>query len=108
MKTIVSDNIKSFREAWNYTQSKVAAFLGIDRGAYANYESGNREMPYELMTKICELYGIDLSVLFEEDSSILEDELVCAFRLENPCDEDIKEISHFKQVVRNYLKMYSY
>jgi len=108
MKTIVSGNLKHLREAWGYTQLKVATFLGIDRGAYANYESGSREMPYELMNKICELYGVDLSVLFEEDSSMLQDELACAFRVDNPCDEDIKEISHFKEVVRNYLKMYSY
>jgi len=108
MKTIVSDNLKNFRDALGYTQSKVATFLGIERGAYANYESGNREMPYDVMTKVCELYGIDLSVLFEENSSVLNDELVCAFRVDTPCDEDIKEISHFKKIVRNYFKMNSY
>ena len=108
MKTIVGENLKRFRNASDYNQLDVANYLNIDRGAYANYESGLREMPYELILKVCELYGISFSALFEEDLSKIENELVCAFRVKNPSDEDIKEMSLFKNVVRNYLKMHSY
>ena len=108
MKNSVSDNLKRFRDSSDYNQSNVAAFLGIDRGAYANYESGSREMPYDLVLKVCELYGIPISSLFEEDFSKIENEIFCAFRLKNPIKEDISEMSQFKNVVRNYLKMCSY
>jgi len=108
MKTIVSENLKNFRDSSDYSQLDVAQFLGIERGAYANYESGSREMPYELVLKICELYGISVSSLFEEDFSKIENEIFCAFRLKNPNKEDIAEMSQFKNIVRNYLKMCSY
>ena len=108
MKNIVSENLKNFRDSSDYSQLDLAQFLGIERGAYANYESGSREMPYELVLKICELYGISISSLFEEDYSKIEDEIFCAFRLKNPNKEDIAEMSLFKNVVRNYLKMCSY
>lgn len=108
MKALIGANLKLFREAANYTQIYVAQFLGIDRGAYANYEAGSREMPYELMEKACDLYGIPLSSLFEEDPIKIENELFCAFRVDNPNMADIKEISQFKTIVRNYLKMCSY
>ena len=39
MKTIVSENLKKFRDSSDYSQLDVAQFLGIERGAYANYES---------------------------------------------------------------------
>jgi transcriptional regulator with XRE-family HTH domain len=108
MKTIVSENLKKFRDSSDYSQLDVAQFLGIERGAYANYESGSREMPYVLVLKICELYGISVSSLFEEDFSKIENEIFCAFRLKNPNNKDIAEMSQFKNVVRNYLKMCSY
>ena len=108
MKNVVSENLKRFRDASEYNQSHVADFLEIERGAYANYESGLREMPYDLVAKVCELYGISISSLFEEDFSKIENEIFCAFRLKNPNKEDIAEMSQFKTVVRNYLKMCSY
>lgn len=108
MKNVVSENLKRFRDASEYNQSHVAVFLEIERGAYANYESGLREMPYNLIVKVCELYGISISSLFEEDFSKIENEVFCAFRLKNPNKEDITEMSQFKTVVRNYLKMCSY
>lgn len=108
MKALIGANLKLFREAANYTQHYVAEYLGIERGAYANYESGNREIPYPLMEKVCELYGIPLSSLFENDTMKIENELFCAFRVNTPDHRDIQEIALFKAIVRNYLKMASY
>lgn len=108
MKTVVGENLRRFRNASDYNQSDVADYLRIERGAYANYESGSREMPYELVLKVCELYGISLSALFEEDPAKIENELVCAFRAKTTNNEDIKQIALFKNVVRNYLKMLTY
>lgn len=105
MKKIVGKNLKLFREASNYTQQEIADKLGIDRGAYANYEAGNREMPFNLMTLIGETYGINLTVLFEEDTANLEKDFICAFRKNKISDEDQKEINLFKIAVSNYLKV---
>lgn len=108
MKALIGANLKLFREAADYTQSYVAQYLGIERGAYANYESGAREMPYTLIEKICDLYGIAISSLFEEDPMDNASELCCAFRIDTPDHHDIAAISDFRKIVRNYLKMSDY
>ena len=105
MKKIVGQNLKLFREASNYTQQEVADKLGIDRGAYANYESGNREMPFKLLSQIGDIYGINLSVLFEEETANLEKDFICAFRKSKISGEDQKEINLFKTAVSNYMKV---
>mgnify|MGYP001127414806 CR=1 FL=1 len=77
-KEIVGRNLKALREANCYTQEQVASFLGIQRSAYANYESGEREAPIGLLEKAGELMGCELSVLFDEDEKVVRDMLVCA------------------------------
>lgn len=104
MKTIIGNNLKKLREVAGYKQQEVSDYIGIERGAYANYESGNREMPYDLLLKICELYGVDLTAVLDE---VYQEDLLCAFRIDTQHAEDIKEIAQFKQIVRNYLKMNS-
>lgn len=104
-KLMVSKNLKMLREAADYKQQEVADFLEIDRGAYANYESGNREMPLNMLQMICEKYGISMSILFESDAALLEKDMICAFRKIKLSAEDLKEVNYFKSVVRNYLKM---
>ena len=47
-KDILARNIKRLRVANDFTQEKVADFLGIGRSAYANYEAGTREIPIAL------------------------------------------------------------
>lgn len=104
-KLIVGKNLKLLRDAADYKQQEVADKLEIERGAYANYESGNREMPFNLLQKVCEFYGINMSILFEEDAALLEKDMICAFRKNKLSADDQKEVNYFKSVVRNYLKM---
>ena len=105
MKQIIGNNLRLLREKFHYTHEYIANYLGMERGAYTNYDCGNREMPYDFLLKICELYGISLSDLIEEDTAKLEDELVCCFRTDMLTDQDRKEIARFKNIVRNYLKL---
>lgn len=102
-KTI--NNLKIFREASGFTQERVASFLAIERGALANYELGTREVPLSILIKLSDLYGVDLSDLFEADQEKVKDVVLCSFRMEDLSNEDIREISAFKEVVKSYLKM---
>ncbi|MCD8309776.1 MAG: helix-turn-helix domain-containing protein [Prevotellaceae bacterium] len=104
-RIIVARNLKALRQANGYTQEQVAAFLGIHRSAYANYESGEREAPIELLEKASELMGCELGVLFDEDEKAVRDMLVCAFRADNLCPSDLIEVAAFKNIVLNYMKM---
>lgn len=102
---IVGRNLRALREANCYTQEQMARFLGIQRSTYSNYELGEREAPIEMLEKACSLFGCELSVLFDEDENAVKNMLLCAFRADNLCASDMKEVALFKNIVLNYMKM---
>lgn len=105
MSNTIATNLKKLREAARYTQDKVAQALGITRSAYSNYESGEREAPYDVLEKVSDLFGCDMYVLFEENENADAMILASAFRLDGLTDEDAAEIVRFKDIVKSYLKM---
>lgn len=105
MNDIIGDNLKRLREANRFSQEQVSLFLGIKRSTYSNYESGNREAPLDVLEKASDLFGCELHLLFEEDDTIVENMLTCAFRAENLLDTDMAEVASFKNIVKNYLKL---
>ena len=104
-KEIVAKNLKLLREANGYTQEKMSEYMGIGRSAYANYEAGEREMPLKLAEKAANLFGCELSLLFEEDEHAVNSMLACAFRADDLDANDMHEVAAFKNIVMNYLKM---
>lgn len=105
MSNIISTNLKKLRDAARYTQDEVAQALGITRSAYSNYESGEREVPYDLLEKASDLFGCDMYLLFEENENADAMILASAFRLDGLTVEDAVEIVRFKDIVKSYLKM---
>ncbi|WP_303032428.1 helix-turn-helix domain-containing protein [uncultured Duncaniella sp.] len=105
MSNTIATNLKKLREAARYTQDEVAQALGITRSAYSNYESGEREAPYDVLEKVSDLFGCDMYVLFEENENADAMILASAFRLDGLTDEDADEIVRFKDIVKSYLKM---
>lgn len=105
MNEIVGRNLKALRDANKLTQEKVADYLGVKRSAYANYEAGDREAPIEVLEAACKLFGCELEMLFSEDEDALRGMLVCAFRADGLCEQDMREVAAFKEIVLNYLKM---
>lgn len=105
MKKIIGKNLKAFRKLNNFTQEKVSQYLGINRSTYGNYESGERETPLDVLEKCADVYGCDLLLFFEDNEVAADDMLVCAFRVNDISDEDLKEVAHFKNIVKNYIKL---
>lgn len=105
MKEIIACNLKFLREMNSFTQETVAKYLEINRSAYANYESGVREIPFDLLEKLSDLYGCEMYMFFEEDTAVFDDMLACAFRVEGIEENDMKEIAYFKSIVKSSLKM---
>lgn len=102
---LIARNIKLMREASGYTQENVAGFLGVGRSAYANYETGDREMPLIVMEKLADLYGCELFDLYTEEESALAGMLVTAFRVDSLSTDDMRQVAAFKRIVKNSLKM---
>lgn len=105
MKTVLSKNLSLLRKANNFSQEDVADFLGISRSAYGNYETGDRIPNFATLEKLSNLFGCDLHLLFEENSTVVEEMLVCAFRVDSLTPEDLMEVANFKNIVKNYIKM---
>lgn len=103
--SIIAKNLKMMRETSHFTQEKVAKFLGIGRSAYSNYELGTRDIPFDIMERLSDLYGVDLYLLYEENEDTVRNMLVTAFRVDNLSSDDMAAIAAFKRVVKNYLKM---
>lgn len=105
MDKAISRNLKKLRETARYTQDEVAQALGITRSAYSNYESGEREMPYNVIEKASDFFGCDMTVFFEENENVDAMILASAFRIDSITPEDAGEIMKFKDIVKSYLKM---
>ena len=99
MDKIIARNIKKLRETARYTQDEVAQALGVTRSAYSNYESGDREVPYDVIEKASDFFGCDMAVLFEENENVDAMILVSAFRLDGMTADDAAEIMRFKDIV---------
>ena len=102
---IVGTNLKKLRDLFEYTQEGIAHKIGVERSAYGNYEAGLREVPYDVLEKLAEIFGCELHVLFDENFSTQTDVLVCAFRMGDISDSDFEEVCRFKDIVKSYIKM---
>ena len=102
---LVANNVKRMQKVSGYTQENVAGFLCIGRSAYANYETGEREIPLSVMEKLADLYGCELLDLYTEDEVALAGMLVTAFRVDALSPEDMAQVAAFKRIVKNSLKM---
>lgn len=100
-----SKNLKALREANELTQDQLATYLGVQRSAYANYESGARNMPLPQMQKAADLFGCSLSALLSEDPNEVNNILSFAFRADDLTVNDLNELANFKKVALNYIKM---
>ena len=87
MDKIIARNLKKLREVACYTQGEVADAIGITRSAYSNYESGDREVPYDVIEKASDFFGCEMSILFEENENIDAQILASAFRIEGMTPE---------------------
>ena len=105
MNKIIGQNLCKLRKANNFTQEQVAEYLGINRSTYSNYELGEREMPFELLERAADLFGCDLVLLLEENETVMDEMMLCSFRIDNLLADDLEQIAAFKRIVKNYMKM---
>ena len=105
MDKIIGQNLCKLRKVNNFTQEQVAEYLGINRSTYSNYELGEREMPFELLERMADLLGCDLTVLMEEDETVVDEMMICSFRVNDLSADDLEQIATFKRIVKNYVKM---
>ena len=105
MNTICVYNIKKLRETAQYTQDEMAQVLGITQSDYISYESGDREVPYDVIEKVNGFFDCDMTILFEDNDDVDAMILASVLRPDDITTEDAKEIMLFKGIAKSYLKM---
>jgi transcriptional regulator with XRE-family HTH domain len=97
--------LKAFRERNNFSQEAVASFLEIKRELLSYYENDSRKPSVEVLEKLADLYGAELADFFERDKDHINTNVAFAFRATEVNENDMKELAHFRKVVKNYLKI---
>lgn len=101
----IQNNIKAIRKKLGYTQEMVADVLGIARPTYTEYETKDIDIPFNTLEKLSDFFGVELASFFAENDDQLKDALVCAFRTDGISIDDLRKITKFKSIVKNYIKM---
>ena len=55
--------LKELRAKSNLTQANVASYLNIARETYSRYESGEREMTYETLQLLADMFRVSIDYL---------------------------------------------
>ncbi len=77
----------------------------MKRSAYINYERATRDVPYNILENIGNLFGCDPFVLYEDNAQINNKILSITFNIPDIDEKELKEIINFKDIVESYLKM---
>lgn len=56
-----------YRNNARITQEQLARGIGINQNAYSRYETGARQMPYDLFKKALEFMGYEIQIVKKED-----------------------------------------
>lgn len=106
MKTTsyIGVNIRKYRELIGLNQIQLANYLGVTRELISLIESGKRDISIENLSRLADLFGIELSDLLEEKNEVRDVNLALAYRT-NDSNVDFESIASFKRIVLNYMKL---
>ena len=97
--------MKNLREKFGFSQEIVAGYLGVTHTVISNYETGKRQPTHEHLTKLADLYDVDIVDLFSNEPAIYSTNAAFAFRAETVKPEDLTSIALFRRIVKNYLTL---
>ncbi|MCD7724179.1 MAG: helix-turn-helix domain-containing protein [Clostridiales bacterium] len=60
---MIYERIRNLREDSDLTQTDLAEYLNISQRAYSRYETGERGIPIETLTKIADYYKVSVDYL---------------------------------------------
>lgn len=59
----MKQKLRDLREDSDLTQKQVAELLGISQGTYSRYESGDLDMPTDVLIKLSAFYHVSIDYL---------------------------------------------
>lgn len=104
---IIRINIKSLRDKVKLRQEDIASYLGVSREMVSYYESGARNIPLDTVNRLADFFQVEFEDLLEENLELRRANIAFAFRACEIGPEDLKTVSAFRKIVKNYLKIKS-
>ena len=87
---MLAENLKKFRKLSGFRQDDVAKVIGLDRSAYAYYESGKTEPSAGNLIKISKMFGVDVNTLLGYEADDISYELRSGAENSYSADADIQ------------------
>lgn len=96
-------DLKELRKEKGVTQDAVAAYLGVSRQAYSNYEKGKRLPDHHMLKKLASYFGVSVDVLLGVEESmperdVTDDDIQYALfggKVSDAAYEDVKRYARF-------------
>ena len=95
--------VKQFREKLGLSQAQIANFLGVDQSYISKCEKGERQFNVDLLEKLCNLFGCEITDLLAADSPV--ETLNFAFRADEIDNDDLTAISDVNRIALNIREM---
>ena len=99
INSIIGGNIRTLRENAGYTQSNIAAFMGVDQSLVSKIEKGERALSTDMIEKLASLYGVSVEQL--ENEQVEPSKLSYAFRGGELSIEEMEAISAINRIALN-------
>ena len=99
INSIIGGNIRTLRENAGYTQSNIAAFMGVDQSLVSKIEKGERALSADMIEKLAALYGVSVEQL--ENEQVEPSKLSYAFRGGELSAEEMEAISAINRIALN-------
>lgn len=99
INNIIGRNIRTLRENAGYTQSNIAAFMGVDQSLVSKIEKGERALSADMIEKLAALYGVSVDQL--ENEHVELSKLSYAFRGGELSNEEMEAISAINRIALN-------
>lgn len=96
---IQGKRIKEIREINNFTQSNVAAFLGVDQSLISKAEKDERSLTSDMIDELSALFGVHPKTFMTDEEPIHS--LAYAFRASEMSVEDMQTIRDINRIALN-------
>ncbi len=101
--SIVGSNLKSLREGMGLGQKNVASYLGVDQSLVSKFESGERTISADMLSRLSALFCCPVSRIVTPDAG--KPSLTFAFRANGLDDSDLEALAVVNKIALNQLQM---
>lgn len=98
--------MRRYRNEHNYTQKKIADYLGIDRTTYSKYETAQRKPELDVIMKLAALYNVSVDEFLKDFFAEKPDKITPLAAASAPSSNKNEEIFSLNNDEKQLLLLY--